>query len=139
MATGVMILYADDLSFSFITPQGHPESGIVSFSAFRKDKTTVVQILGLARANDPMYEIAFRTIGSKIQSKIWTHVLTSLALDLGVPADITTNQTCVDSRMQWSQVGNIWHNAQIRTLLWEPLRLLMAPFDRAKGDKTDAN
>jgi len=33
VSTGVMILYADDLSFTFCTPQGHPEAGWVTFSA----------------------------------------------------------------------------------------------------------
>gem|GEM_PF-2430343 len=33
MQTGVLVLYADDVSFTLMTPQGHPESGWVTFSA----------------------------------------------------------------------------------------------------------
>ncbi len=33
ISTGVMVLYADDESFSLMTPEGHPESGWVTFSA----------------------------------------------------------------------------------------------------------
>ncbi len=123
VSTGVLVLYADDLSFTFITPQGHPESGWVTFSAFSSGNQTVVQILGLARASDPIYEAAFRAVGSKMQIKIWTHVLTSLASRLGVQANITVEPTLVDRHLQWSECGNIWYNAQIRTLLYAPVRV----------------
>jgi pyruvate/2-oxoglutarate dehydrogenase complex dihydrolipoamide dehydrogenase (E3) component/anti-anti-sigma regulatory factor len=122
VSTGVMVLYADDRSFTFITPQGHPESGWVTFSAFETDGKTVAQILGLARANDPVYEAAFRTVGSKMQVKIWTHVLNSLATYLGIPAEVAVEPRCVDPRVQWSQSGNVWYSAQIRTLFYMPFR-----------------
>ena len=122
LSTGVMVLYADDRSFTFMTPQGHPESGWVSFSAFESDDHTTVQILGLARANDPVYEAAFRAVGSKMQVKIWTYLLTSLASHLDVPPEITVEPICVDRKMQWSEAGNVWYNAQIRTLMYAPFR-----------------
>ena len=74
VSTGVMIVYADDRSFTFNTPQGHPECGFVSFSGHENHEGTIVQILGLARASDPFYEAAFRMVGSKIQTRLWTHV-----------------------------------------------------------------
>ena len=117
-----MILYADERSFTFNTPQGHPECGFVSFSAYEGSEGTIAQIVGLARASDPVYELAFRLIGSKIQTRIWTHVLTSLALHFGAPADITLDQECLDKSLRWSQAGNVYHNAQIRTLINEPKR-----------------
>jgi anti-anti-sigma factor len=122
VSTGVMVLYADDRSFTFNTPQGHPECGFVSFSGHEGNSGTIVQILGLARAGDPVYEAAFRLIGSRIQTRIWTHVLTSLAVHLGVPADITFEQHCLDKGMRWSQAANVYYNAQIRTLIHEPKR-----------------
>jgi pyruvate/2-oxoglutarate dehydrogenase complex dihydrolipoamide dehydrogenase (E3) component/anti-anti-sigma regulatory factor len=122
VSTGVMILYADERSFTFNTPQGHPECGFVSFSAHEESEGTLVQIFGLARASDPVYEAAFRLVGSRIQTRIWTHVLTSLALYFGVPVDITLDQECVDTRLRWSQIGNVYYNAQIRTLIHEPKR-----------------
>jgi anti-anti-sigma regulatory factor len=125
VSTGVMVLYADERSFSFITPQGHPESGWVSFSAFEANNQLIVQILGLARANDPLYEIAFRTVGSKMQVKIWKHLLSSLTAYLGILSDVTVEATCVDPRLKWTQVGNVWYNAQIRTMLYMPFRWLM--------------
>jgi anti-anti-sigma factor len=117
-ATGVLVLYADDESFTLMTPQGHPESGWVTFSAFDEDGCTVTQIQGLARANDPVYETAFRLVGSKFQERIWRHVLGSMATHLGVEATVDVQKACIDAKLQWSEVGNLWHNAQIRTVLY---------------------
>ena len=122
VSTGVMILYADERSFTFNTPQGHPECGFVSFSGHESSTGTIVLVFGLARASDPIYEAAFRLVGSRIQTRIWTHLLTSLALHLGVPADITFEEECMDTSLQWSQIGNVYYNAQIRTLIHEPKR-----------------
>jgi pyruvate/2-oxoglutarate dehydrogenase complex dihydrolipoamide dehydrogenase (E3) component/anti-anti-sigma regulatory factor len=137
ISTGVMILYADERSFTFIAPQGHPECGTVSFSAYEADGQTVAQILGLARAGDPFYEGGFRAIGSRLQSRVWTHVLASLAAYLGVPTIIRTEATCIDPHTQWSQIGNVWYNAQIRTLMREPFWWLTAPMRRGRANKTE--
>ena len=125
VSSGVLVLYADERSFTFITPQGHPESGWITFTAARgQDGRTVVQLLGLARANDFVYEAAFRLVGSKMQVRIWTSLLRSLAHHLGVPPEVSVNQTCVDPGVQWSELRNIWYNAQIRTLLYTPVYLV---------------
>lgn len=128
VGTGVMVLYADDESFTLMTPQGHPESGWVTFSAFQDDEadnTIVAQVQSMARANDPMYELAFRVIGSREQEKIWTHVLQSLAAHFACAQDVSLSKTCVDTTLQWRQAGNIWHNAAMRSMLYTmaaPLR-----------------
>lgn len=123
VSTGVMVLYADDKSFTFITPQGHPESGWVTFSAFEKNGKLVAQIVGLARASDPVYEAAFRILGAKLQVKIWTHVLSALATYLGIQVDVVVVEPRrLDPRLHWSHVGNVWYNAQIRTLFYMPFR-----------------
>lgn len=116
--TAVMVLYSDDESFTFITPQGHPESGWVSFNAYDEGGITVVQIVGLARANDPVYEAAFRLIGAKVQEKIWRHVLSSMAAYLKVQPEVEVQKVRVDTRLQWSGVKNIWYNAQIRSMVY---------------------
>jgi hypothetical protein len=85
-------------------------------------------VQSLARANDPMYEIAFRVIGAKIQERIWHHVLTALAAHYHVREAVTMTKQCVDPRVQWSQVGNLRHNAQIHTLIYtvtKPLRKIV--------------
>ncbi len=131
--TGVLVSYADDISFTLMTPQGHPESGWVSFRAFNESGNTVCQIQGLARANDPIYEIAFRLHGSKFQEQTWVHVMESLAKHLGVQSPVKMTRKCIDTGLQWSEVGNIRHNAQVWTLvylaLW-PVRRLARMFRR---------
>lgn len=116
VATGVLVLYADEESFTLMTPQGHPESGWVTFSASTQDRRTLVQIQGLARASDPLYEVAFRLAGSKAQERIWRHVLASMASHLGVEASVDVQKVCVDAGLQWGAIGNLWFNAQIRTM-----------------------
>jgi anti-anti-sigma factor len=131
--TGVIVLYTDEQSFTFITPQGHPESGWVTFSVFDEHGTTVVQIQGLARANDPIYEIAFRLLGSKVQEKIWRYLLTSMAKHLGVTSEVNIQKICVDARLQWSQAKNVWYNAQVRSMIYAmaaPLRRIGSLFKR---------
>jgi len=122
VSTGVLILYADDEMFSVMTPDGHPESGFNTFSAFQEDDgTTVAQIQSLARANDPIFEFGFRYLGgSRQQENIWRQVLTKLASNFGVQANVVVKKECLDSKLQWSYAKNIWHNSVIRTSLALP-------------------
>jgi hypothetical protein len=117
--TGVRVIYADDESFTVMTPEGHPESGWNTFSAYQdEDSTTVAQIQSLARANDPIYELGFRIIGSTTQERIWTHVLKSLAAHFGVNEPVSLEKICVDPKLQWSQAKNVWQNAGARSMLY---------------------
>lgn len=118
VATGVQVLYASDSSFTFITPQGHPEAGWVTFKAFEENGRTIMQIRGLARASDPVYEIAFRLAGSDLQKQIWTHVLQSLARLITSSGQVQFNKQCLDESLQWSQFFNIFQNAQIFSMLY---------------------
>jgi hypothetical protein len=128
--TGVRVIYADDESFTVMTPEGHPESGWNTFSAYRDDDgTTVAQIQSLARANDPVYEIGFRIVGSTTQERIWTHVLKSLAAHFGVNEPVTLEKVCVDPKVQWSYVRNIWRNAGARSMLY----MMAAPMRWVRG------
>jgi hypothetical protein len=117
--TGVRVIYADDESFTVMTPEGHPESGWNTFSAYYDDDgTTVAQIQSLARANDPIYEVGFRIVGSTTQERIWTHVLKSLAAHFGLNEPVTLEKVCVDPKLQWSYVKNVWQNAGARSMLY---------------------
>jgi Domain of unknown function (DUF1990) len=118
VSTGVMVLYADDESFTLITPQGHPESGWVTFSVASEDECVVCQIQSIARSNDPLYEIGFRLFGSGTQEGIWMHVLKELATYFEINGQIKTFKTCVDPRVQWSEFKNIWQNAALRTAIY---------------------
>lgn len=132
--TGVMVLYADEESFTVMTAEGLPEAGWNTFSAFEdEDGTTVVQIQSLARASDPIYEIGFRMFGSTEQEKIWAHVLTSLAARFRVNGRVQLQRVCVDTKLQWSRVGNLWLNAGARSVIYTlaaPLRWARSRFGR---------
>jgi len=125
VSTGVLILYADDEAFTVMTPQGHPESGFNTFSAYEEDDVTVAQIQSLARANDPIFEFGFRFMGGATQQeKIWHHVLTSIAAHYGVTGQVQMQKTCVDPKLQWSQAKNIWQNSVLRTTINTPVRFI---------------
>lgn len=125
VSTGVRIIYADDVSFTVMTPAGHPEAGFNTFSAFEEDGVTVAQIQSLGRANDPIYELGYRLMGgAKQQEAIWHHVLGALAALFGGKGQVEMQKVIVDPRLQWRYAGNVWHNALICTVLNTPVRWL---------------
>src|SRR5262249_37721122 len=123
ISTGVMVLYAGETSFALMTPAGHPEAGWVTFSSFVEETRTFAQVQVMARASDPLYEMAFRLAGSKLQDQIWTHVLTALATQLGTSGEVQMHRTLLDPKLQWGRASNIWYNALLRTLLYSPIAL----------------
>lgn len=132
VASGVMVLYADDLQFTVMTPEGFPESGWNTFSVEEEDGLVSAQIQSLCRAADPLYEFAFRFMGSAAQQeKIWNHVLQSLAAFYGVQNEVVTSKKLVDSRTQWRKAANIFDNAAIRTVFY----ILSAPLRRLRPRK----
>lgn len=150
VSTGMMVLYADEESFTLMTPQGHPESGWITFSASIEENALVCQIQTMTRANDPLYEYSFRLFGSRAQDRIWVYVLEALAARLrtegAAPAQreestgeptvqVQVTRICLDPRVQWSEAKNIWQNAAIRTIFYglgTPLRWLRKRLGRRK-------
>jgi hypothetical protein len=126
ISTGIMVIYADDESFSFMTPEGHILAGLITFSAYEDDGAPVVQVQVLIRAYDPLYELTFRMgVGHKTEDDFWCHTLTALAAHFGVKGEVKQKTTLVDPNVQWAEAKNIWHNAAIRTALYiaaTPLR-----------------
>ena len=127
MATGVLVIYADDESFSFLSPEGHPFAGPLTFSAFVEDGVTVAQVHELTRASDPFWELAMMVpvLGERMQNDIWRSTLRNLATNFGVadPA-VRSKIVCVDGHRQWRNAKNIWHNAGIRSGISAPARWL---------------
>lgn len=127
LSTGVMVLYADEESFTLMTPQGHMFAGWITNSAFERDGSTVLQSQVLMRANDPLYELGLVFGGHKKEDQFWAETLSTLAAHLGVPAPVMgVDLVCVDKHRQWRKAGNIWHNAAIRTVLQVALTPLRA-------------
>jgi hypothetical protein len=125
ISTGVMVIYADDVSFSFMTPEGHILAGMITFSAYEEDGCAVAQVQALIRAYDPLFELTFRLgIGHKTEDDFWQATLRSLAARFGVNGHPQQRTTLVDPRVQWSEAKNLWHNAGIRTALYLPVALV---------------
>lgn len=127
ISTGVMVIYADDESFSFMTPDGHMFAAMITFSAF-EDEGSVAQIHVLIRASDPIFELGCRLgIVHKTEDAFWQQTLKNLAAHFGVDGYVQQTVTCVDPKVQWSEAKNIWHNAAVRTGIYylvSPVRWL---------------
>lgn len=118
LSTGVLVLYADEESFTFMTPQGHMFAGWITFSAESAGDGTVVQAQVLMRASDPIYEIGMTLGGHRKEDKFWVATLRALGDRLGVPdAPITAENSCVDKKRQWRHAGSVWHNSMVRSVL----------------------
>jgi hypothetical protein len=123
LSTGVLVLYADDESFTLMTPQGHMFAGMITFSA--SDGTnggpTEVKAEVLMRASDPIYEMGLTFGGHKAEDKFWIHTLTALAQRFDVQSPkVAMQMICVDSRRQWRNARNVWNNAAVRTVMFAP-------------------
>ena len=131
LSTGVMVLYADDESFTFMTPQGHIFAGWITFSASSDEGTTVAQIQILIRASDPLTEAMFRLgFGHRMEDTFWRATLVNLAEHFGVRGQPTQQVSCIDPRVQWSEAKNLWHSAAIRSAFYTPVRLVRGLFRR---------
>ena len=115
LSTGVMVIYADDESFTFMTPEGHMFAAWITFSAAAEREATVVAIEVLLRANDPLYELSMGLGGHRVENAFWLATLRNLAARFGVEGDPTFEQTCVDRRRQWRNARNIRYNAAVRS------------------------
>ncbi|MGD0936941.1 MAG: hypothetical protein ABR922_20510 [Streptosporangiaceae bacterium] len=128
LSTGVFVLYADEESFTLMTPEGHMFAGWITFSAERAGgasalgaspgASTVIQTQVLMRANDPLYELAMSLGGHRKEDQFWVQTMTALARYLGaLPATVHTRTVCIDRRRQWGNFGSIWHNSMVRSML----------------------
>ena len=138
LSTGVLVLYADEESFTFMNPEGHMFAGWITFSAYVEDGCTIAQIEVLVRANDPAYELGFRLFASRSENKFWQYTLAALAAHFGVVEPVQTHVVCIDPRIQWSQFWNIWQNAAIRMVLYRmltPLRWMLTYVSRGASTK----
>jgi hypothetical protein len=133
LSTGVLVLFADEESFTLMTPEGHMFAGWITFSAFVEDGATYAQAQVLMRASDPLYELGMSLGGNRQEDAHWVHTLSALAAHFGVEASVEVQSVCVDRRRQWSRAGNVWQNAGIRSavhMLSAPVRILSRPFAR---------
>ncbi|MDQ3689920.1 MAG: DUF1990 family protein [Chloroflexota bacterium] len=127
--TGVMVTYADDESFTLMTPEGHVLAAWITFSARRdQDGTVIAQAQALERTNDPLFELGYLLpIARRMNDRFWEQTLEAVAGHHGVEATCQTTVVCVDRRRQWRYAGNIRHSVAFRSALHTakaPLRWL---------------
>lgn len=114
MSTGVMVIYADAESFTFMTPEGHMFSAWITFSAYRdrsadgEGDVTVAQVQALERASDPFVELGYMMGANKQNDRFWEATLANLARSVGVATpEVATVKVCVDRKRQWRYVRNV--------------------------------
>ena len=131
LSTGIRVIYADEESFSFMTPEGHMFAALITFSAYVEDDYTTAQIQLLVRANDPVYEMSFRLgFGHKAEDVFWHQTLNNLAAHFDTTGIITQHNVLVDKKVQWGEAKNIWQNAAIRTAIYMPIHLTKILFGK---------
>jgi hypothetical protein len=118
MATGVMVIFADDESFTFMNPEGHALSAWITFSAYRDGETTVAQVQALERTADPLIELTWLLGASRYNDRFWEATLENLAQAMGVSEPkVEAIKVCVDKRRQWRYVRNLRHSAAFSTMI----------------------
>lgn len=128
LATGLMVIYADETSFSFMTAEGHTLSGWITFSCFRDNQSTFIQIHPLFRASDPLIELGFRMGAAAQEDRFWHETLGNLARRLGTHGEVAQQNILVDPSIQWNRFANIRYSAAIRSTLYMPFYLLKKCF-----------
>lgn len=118
LSTGVLVLYADEESFTLMTPQGHMFAGWITFSALEVDGETVAQAQVLMRASDPIFELGLTLGGHRQEDLFWQHTLTAVAAHFDQEVEVDTQVVCVDKKRQWSKWRNVWHSSAIRSTLY---------------------
>jgi hypothetical protein len=117
VATGIFVLYADEESFSFLTPEGHMFAGMITFSAETVESGTRAIIRILIRPNDPLWELAW-PVARRKEDVFWSGTLQNLAASHGIFGASVSEQTeCLDRRRIWVNWRNVKYNAAIRSAL----------------------
>jgi Domain of unknown function (DUF1990) len=124
ITTGVLVIYADDTSFSYMTPEGHMFAGMITFSARHEQAGTVAEIRMLVRPADAFWVMVW-PVGRGMEGKFWKGTLTNLAASRGVTGvTATETTTCVDQRILWKNWRNVFRNGAAATALHD----MRAPF-----------
>jgi hypothetical protein len=122
LSTGVYVIYSDEVSFSYMNPQGHPWAGMITFSAEEMDGVTVAQVQLLIRSYDPLTEIGMGLFGHRLEDSMWIHTLGAIAERFGVPdAEVDRQVVRVDKKRQWKHFGN-WRSSSALYAMGRPFR-----------------
>jgi hypothetical protein len=117
VTTGIMVLYADDTSFSFMTPEGHMFAAVITFSSeIAETGGTMAHIRMLLRTSDPIFELGW-PLARRAEDVFWPGTLKNLAAAHGAPGAVIHSATeCVDRRRIWKNWSNLRRNSAARTV-----------------------
>lgn len=80
----VRVLHLDDNSITLCTLHGHPESGRITFGAYRNRRgDVVIHIRSRARSGSSKYYAGFVAVGEPMQTMTWTDYIDQLAHSVG--------------------------------------------------------
>jgi hypothetical protein len=118
ITTGVLVIYADDTSFTYMTPEGHMFAGMITFSARSEpDRGTVAEIRMLVRPADVLWVMVW-PIGKGMEGTFWKGTLTNLAAAHDVTGVAVQEVTvCVDRGLLWKNWTNVFRNGALATVL----------------------
>ena len=126
LSTGVFVLYADEESFTLMTPQGHMFAGWITFSAERDAARHSRPGAGADAGQRPAlragHDVRRAPEGRRVLGRDADRAgrATWARRRPGRPP----GRVCVDSKRQWHNAGNVWHNSMIRSVL----QTVAAPF-----------
>jgi hypothetical protein len=134
LSTGVYVIYSDEVSFSYMNPEGHPWAGMITFSAEQEDDATVAQVQLFIRSYDPLTEIGMMLFGHRIEDRMWIHTLHAVAAHFGVADAMPEKQVvCVDKKRQWRHFRN-WRKSSALYPITRPFRRRRTVDEATAGD-----
>jgi hypothetical protein len=122
LSTGVYVIYSDEVSFSYMNPEGHPWAGMITFSADQEGGATVAQVQLFIRAYDPLIEVAMPLFGHRVEDRMWIQTLQAVATHFGVAdPEVSKRIVCVDKKRQWKHFRN-WRKSSTLYPVIRPFR-----------------
>jgi len=130
VSTGILVLYMDDTSFTFMCPEGHMFAGWITFGAEEDEAgSTVADVKIMIRTSDPIYELGWPVMKRK-EDVFWSATLVNLARDHGVhDVQVVETTTCVDRKRLWHNWSNVANNSGLRSA-WHSVT---SPFRSSKA------
>ncbi len=133
LSTGILVMYADEEAFTFMTPVGHQFAGWITFSAEDGPSGPRATVQPMFRAGDPLFELTL-PIMTRMENKFWTQTLQNLAARFGSEAAaVEIESVLLDRKRQWNRFGNIRYNSGVRSVLYfvaTPVRWVRKKFTK---------
>lgn len=129
LATGAVVMFEDNTSFSLATVQGHMFAGWIDFRCYEENGVIFAQTQALVRPGDLLYQISFFIgFGTAAEDRFWHQTLRNLAAYFRIENTVQQTDLLVDPHLQWQYFPDLWYNAGIRTAIYQlttPLRWLV--------------